>query len=128
MTTRETNNTFFYDLDSMSEEEPVLKPNKKKQIHNIVKKTLLVTNEVEKTQRIKQILYWERHFYLFNTVENIRVAELSEDSREIWAAAYAANPDSNTVELLLSYDSRKLIYLDSYLKALSCFTKQLSIN
>jgi len=130
MTTRETNNTFFYDLDSMSEHEPtVLKPNKKKQIHNIVKKTLLVTNEVEKTQRIKRILYWERHFYIFNTVENIRVAELSEDSREIWAAAYAANTakcDSNTVELLLSYDSRKLIYLDSYLKALSCSTKYIT--
>lgn len=122
-----TNNTFFYDLDSMSEHEPtVLKPNKKKQIHNIVKKTLLVTNEVEKTQRIKRILYWERHFYLFNTVENIRVAELSEDSREIWAAAYAANSDSTTVEVLLSYDSRKLIYLDSYLKALSCFKKYIT--
>jgi serine/threonine protein kinase len=125
-----TNNTFFYDLDSVSEHEPVSKPNKKKQIHNIVKKTLLVTNEVEKTQRIKQILYWERHFYLFNTVENIRIAELSEDSREIWSAAYAANTpakvSSNTVELLLSYDSRKLIYLDSYLKALSCSTKYIT--
>ena len=125
------NNTFFYDLDFFSEDkEPLLKSNKKKQIHNIVKKTLLVTNEVEKTQRVKRILYWERHFYLFNTVENIRVAELAEDSREIWAAAYAANTsaksDSNTVELLLSYDSRKLIYLDSYLKALSCFTKYIT--
>ena len=126
-----TDNTFFYDLDFALEHEPTnSKPNKKKQIHNIVKKTLLVTNEVEKTQRIKQILYWERHFYLFNTVENIRVAELSEDSREIWAAAYAANSsakcDSTTVELLLSYDSRKLIYLDSYLKALSCSTKYIT--
>jgi hypothetical protein len=125
-----TNNTFFYDLDSISEYEPVLNPNKRKQIHNIVKKTLLVTNEVEKTQRIKQILYWERHFHLFNTVENIRIAELSEDSREIWAAAYAANTSakvsSNTAELLLSYDSRKLIYLDSYLKALSCSTKYIT--
>ena len=124
-----TNNTFFYDLDFISEQEPpesVLKPNKKKQIHNIVKKTLLVTNEVEKTQRIKRILYWERYFYLFNTVENIRIAELSEDSREIWAAAYAANSDSTTVELLISYDSRKLIYLDSYLKALSCSTKYIT--
>jgi hypothetical protein len=132
MTTRETitNNTFFYDLDFALEQEPELKPNKKKQIHNIVKKTPLVTNEVEKTQRIKQILYWERHFYLFNTVENIRVAELAEDSREIWAAAYAVNSsakcDSTTVELLLSYDSRKLIYLDSYLKALSCFKKYIT--
>ena len=122
-----TNNTFFYDLDFALEHEPtVLKPNKKKQIHNIVKKTLLVTNEVEKTQRIKRILYWEQHFYLFNTVENIRVAELSEDSREIWAAAYAANCETNTVEVLLSYDSRKLIYLDSYLKALSCSTKYIT--
>jgi hypothetical protein len=122
-----TNNTFFYDLDFFSEhEEPDLKPNKKKQIHNIVKKTLLVTNEVEKTRRIKRILYWERHFYLFNTAENIRIAELSEDSREILAAAYAANRDSTTVELLLSYDSRKLIYLDSYLKALSCSTKYIT--
>jgi hypothetical protein len=126
-----TNNTFFYDLDFFSDhEELLLKPNKKKQIHNIVKKTLLITNEVEKTQRIKRILYWERHFYLFNTVENIRIAELSEDSREIWAAAYAANTSakvsSNTVELLLSYDSRKLIYLDSYLKALSCSTKYIT--
>ena len=124
--TETTNNTFFYDLDFALQQEPELKPNKKKQIHNIVKKTLLVTNEVEKTQRIKRILYWERHFYLFNTVENIRIAELSEDSREIWAAAYAANCDSNTVELLLSYDSRKLIYLDSYLKALSCFKKYIT--
>jgi hypothetical protein len=129
MTETITNNTFFYDLDSTSENESVLNPNKRKQIHNIVKKTLLVTNEVEKTQRIKQILYWERHFYLFNTVENIRIAELSEDSREIWTAAYAANTSkvsSNTLELLLSYDSRKLIYLDSYLKALSCSKKYIT--
>ena len=113
-------NTFFYDLDLIPREtntQSFLSNNtKKKQKYIVTKKTFLLTNELEKTVFIKRIPNWSRYFYLCNTVENIKIAELTEDNYQPYTV-------TNNAEVLLSYSQRKLIYLDSYLKALSCSKK-----
>ena len=114
-------NTFFYDLDLIPREtnntQSFLSNNtKKKQKYIVTKKTVLLTNELEKTVFIKRIPNWNRYFYLYNTVENIKIAELTEDNYQPYTV-------TNNAEVLLSYSQRKLIYLDSYLKALSCSKK-----
>ena len=113
-------NTFFYDLDLIPREtntQSFLSNNtKKKQKYIVTKKTVLLTNELEKTVFIKRIPNWSRYFYLYNTVENIKIAELTEDNYQPYTV-------TNNAEVLLSYSQRKLIYLDSYLKALSCSKK-----
>jgi len=115
-------NTFFYDLDLITREttdiqkQQFLSNNtKKKQKYILVNKTFLLMNELEKTIVIKRIPKWSRYFYLFNTVENTKIAELTEDNFQLRA--------TDNAEILVTYDSKKLIYLDSYLKALSCSTK-----
>ena len=114
-------NTFFYDLNLITREtnntQSFLSNNtKKKQKYIVTKKTFLLTNELEKTVFIKRIPNWSRYFYLYNTVENIKIAELTEDNYQPYTV-------TNNAEVLLSYSQRKLIYLDSYLKALSCSKK-----
>ena len=113
-------NTFFYDLDLIPREtntQSFLSNNtKKKQKYIVTKKTVLLTNELEKTVFIKRIPNWSRYFYLCNTVENIKIAELTEDNYQPYTV-------TNNAEVLVSYSQRKLIYLDSYLKALSCSKK-----
>lgn len=114
-------NTFFYDLDLITREannQSFFSNNtKKKQKYIVTKKTFLLTNELEKTVFIKRIPNWSRYFYLCDTVENIKIAELTEDNYQ----PYTNN--TNNTEVLISYSQRKLIYLDSYLKALSCSKK-----
>jgi len=115
-------NTFFYDLDLLTREisetqkQHFVSNNiKKKQKYILVKKTILLMNELEKTMVIKRIPKWSRYFYLLNTVENTKIAELTEDNYQLHA--------TNNAEILVTYDSKKLIYLVSYLKALSCSKK-----
>jgi len=117
-------NTFFYDLNLTTREmnsnninQFVSNTTKKNQKYIVTKKTILITNELEKTVFIKQIPKWYQYFYLFDTVENIKIAELTEDNYIPYA------DDTNNTEVLISYSSKKLIYLDSYLKALSSFKK-----
>ena len=110
-------NHFFYDLFLEEPEEPINTINtinKKKQIHHIVDNTFLITNEREKTRLLKQLPNWQQYFYLCNKAEPLRIAEVADD---FVPCAMKCN------EVLLSYDSRKLIYIDSYLKALRCSRK-----
>ena len=114
-------NNFFYDLFFLPNEndDSDEAPKKKKQIHNIVDKTFLLTNELEQTRLLKQLPNWQQYFYLFDTATPIRLAEVSEDLK-------VEQCKTKCNEVLLSYDSRKLIYIDSYLKALSCSRKYIS--
>lgn len=106
---------FFYDLTS-SEIEKTSGKIRKKYSHNIVSLTSRVKNEIIFVDQIKELIpNCERHFFLFNTVEKLKIASINDTMTRMDSATEIAD-DSN---ILLTYDYKKLIYLDSYLKNLS---------
>jgi uncharacterized protein (UPF0248 family) len=107
-------NPFFYP------ENNTRTPNKKykrqnKLVHHIVNHNLFVQNEIDNSEKIKQKDYdYERRFYLLNTSETLKIAEVDEITQfEI----------SNDKNVLLTFENEKLIYLDLYLKSLSSSRK-----
>jgi hypothetical protein len=114
---------FFYDF---AKDEKQLTTTKKEQnmIHHIVSLNFFSLNEIDNVDKIRQIdpLGYEYRYYIFNTFENLKIAEL--DSTEQSQAAVSIKRDiKNDTNILLTFDNCKLIYLDSNLKALSCSRK-----
>lgn len=131
---------FFHNL--VNEENCSLKNGDKsfrkreKITHNIVSPSLILDNEIRVTELIKDLIpEYESHFYLFIRNENLKTAAIN-DTMERLDSATELEPlslnKSYKKEVLLTYTSKKLVYLDSYLKRLSetnlrkCFCQLIS--
>jgi len=113
---------FFYDF---SKDETILtKKRSQKAIHHIVSLNFFSLNEIDNADKIKQInpLGYEYRYYIFNTFENLKIAEL-DSTVESQTAVSIKRDIKNDTNILLTFDNCKLIYLDSNLKALSCSRK-----
>jgi hypothetical protein len=110
------NTYFFYDLKS--ENNKTISSYKKKErfTHHIVSLTPRLENEIYIVDQIKYLIPdYDDHFYIFNTIEQLKIASIDEAMEHIESAKEIA-VDS---DLLQTYDYKKLIYADSYLKNLS---------
>lgn len=109
------NTYFFYDLKTHSN-KTVSSYKKKKFTHHIVSLTPRLENEIIIVNQIKYLIpEYDQHFYIFNTIERLKIASIDEEMEHIESAKEIA-VDS---DLLQTYDYKKLIYADSYLKNLS---------
>jgi hypothetical protein len=130
---------FFYNL--ANEEISPLK-NSDKSIrrreqftHNIVSPSPNLDNEIHVTELIKDLIpEYNNHFYLFVTVKNLKLAAI-DNTMERLDSATELEPlykSQNKKEVLVTYNAKKLVYLDSYLKKLSetnlrkCFCQLIS--
>jgi hypothetical protein len=112
---------FFYDL---SKDEKILTKREQNVIHHIVSLNFFSLNEIDNADKIRQInpLGYEYRYYIFNTFENLKIAEL-DSTVESQAAVSIKRDIKNDTNILLTFDKCKLIYLDSNLKALKCSRK-----
>ena len=113
---------FFYDFDK--EEKPLTKKMDQKVIHHIVSLNFFSLNEIDNADKIRQInpLGYEYRYYIFNTFENLKIAELDSTAQSQTAVSIKRDIKNDT-NILLTFDNCKLIYLVSNLKALSCSRK-----
>lgn len=113
---------FFYDFSK--EENTLTKKRDQKMIHHIVSLNFFSLNEIDNVDKIRQInpLGYEYRYYIFNTFENLKIAEL-ESTVESQTAVSIKRDIKNDTNILLTFDNCKLIYLDSNLKALNCSRK-----
>lgn len=108
---------FFYNLNA-NESKNQNKKQKQKFVHNIVSFSPRLENEILVTELIKDLIpEYTHHFYLFNTVQNLKMAALSDTMERLDSATDIKGP--NDKDFLVTYTAKKLVYLDSYLKKLS---------
>jgi len=109
------NTYFFYDLKT--ENNKTISSHKKKRFtHHIISLTPRLENEIIIVDQIKYLIPdYDEHFYIFNTIERLKIASIDEEMDHI-ESAKEISVDS---DLLQTYDYKKLIYADSYLKNLS---------
>ena len=104
--------------------------------HNIVSPSSKLDNEIRVTELIKDLIpEYNNHFYLFIRNENLKTAAINDTMERLDSATelepFSLNK-SYKKEVLLTYTSKKLVYLDSYLKRLSetnlrkCFCQLIS--
>jgi hypothetical protein len=109
------NTYFFYDLKT-DNNKTISSHKKKRFTHHIVSLTPRLENEIIIVDQIKYLIPdYDEHFYIFNTIERLKIASIDEEMEHIESAKEIA-VDS---DLLQTYDYKKLIYADSYLKNLS---------
>jgi len=90
-------------------------------IKQFVSLDFLGTNEINITNKIKSSLpqIWDKHFYLFDTIETIKIGALDDDSYHLQSVR-ELNDDGSA---LTWYKPRQLVYMDGYLLSLSCSRK-----
>jgi len=112
---------FFYDI---KEEKQLTTKREQKMIHHIVSLNFFSLNEIDNADKIRQIdpLGYEYRYYIFNTFENLKIAELDSTAQSQTAVSIKRDIKNDT-NILLTFDNYKLIYLDSTLKALCCSRK-----
>jgi hypothetical protein len=113
---------FFYDF--AKDEKTLTKKKDQKMIHHIVSLNFFSLNEIDNADKIRLInsFGYEYRYYIFNTFENLKIAEL-DSTVESQTAVSIKRDIKNDTNILLTFDNCKLIYLDSNLKALSCSRK-----
>ena len=111
------NTYFFYNLKTDNNKTISKFCKKKKRFtHHIISLTPRLENEIIIVDQIKYLIPdYDEHFYVFNTIERLKIASIDEEMEHIESAKEIA-VDS---DLLQTYDYKKLIYADSYLKNLS---------
>lgn len=113
------NKHVFFFFDQKKEEEN--EPNSQPLIKRFVSLDFLGLNEINITNKIKGQLpqLWDKHFYLFDAVENMKIAALNDDSYHLQSFKELKDDGS----ALTWYKPRQLVYMDGYLRSLSCSRK-----
>jgi hypothetical protein len=91
-------------------------------IKRFVSLDFLGLNEIAITNKIKGQISndkWRKHFYLFEDVQNMKIGILDADMTHIQSIRHLKDDGS----AIIRYKSRKLVYLDGYLRSLSCSRK-----
>ena len=110
------NTYFFYDLKTENNKSITKFGQRKRFTHHVVSLTPRLENEIIVVDQIKYLIPdYDEYFYVFNTIERLKIASIDEEMEHIESAKEIA-VDS---DLLQTYDYKKLIYADSYLKNLS---------
>ena len=113
--------TFFYPEHKSNNNNKSNNNKSNKLIHYMVDLDFLLQNEIENSKSIKQkIDDYDWRFFLFNTSESLRIAEIDSASEPQFARS---NNNNNNNNILLTFENRPIIYLDVYLKSLSCSRK-----
>ena len=103
---------FFHDL---TKSVSVDTDTEKDVVHHIVKPDFFITNEIRIADKIRDINSGQ--FYIFDTVEQLKIAETSDLNSNTNILK------STSAKLLLTFDKCELMYLDLHLKALSSSKK-----
>lgn len=109
---------FFYDL-SLNEGKNELENEKKEAfVNHIVKSNIFSINELKIANKIRNLnTNTNFRYYIFDSYEHLKIAEIGSINLD------PAIVKSNANQFLLTFKKRELIYLDSYLKALSTSKK-----
>jgi len=107
---------FFFDkeeLDENNSSRPLIK--------RFVSLDFLGINEINITNKIKSKLpeLWGKHFYLFDALETMKLGELADESYHLQSFKEIKDDGS----ALVWYKPRQLVYMDGYLRSLSCSRK-----
>jgi hypothetical protein len=110
---------FFFDQEKENEEVQTSKPNAL--IKRFVSLDFLGSNEISITNKIKDQLpqLWDKHFYLFDAVETMKIGTLDAESYHLQSVKELKDDGS----ALTWYKQRSLVYMDGYLRSLSCSRK-----
>ena len=92
------------------------KNNKNKNISKIVTSHFFTTNEILNVNKIKNIENYKSHYNVFNNTKKLTIAQYDEDT-------HAHLRDKKDNSILLQYNNIPILYLNSYLKALSSSRK-----
>jgi hypothetical protein len=113
---------FFFDQDESGKDESLIQTNKPSAlIKRFVSLDFLGTNEIDITNKIKGQLpqIWDKHFYLFDAVETMKIGTLEAESYHLQSVKELKDDGS----ALTWYKQRQLVYMDGYLRSLSCSRK-----
>ena len=102
----------------MEKRKPIVKKNA---IHKIRRIDFFLTNELTNVKKIKTINCYNNYYYVYETSSELKIAELDEDE-DINSDSYGREIKSDET-VLFKFADRELIYLKTYLKALSSSTK-----
>ena len=91
-----------------------------------VKLDVLGNNEIAVLKRIKLLPNYSKHFHVFESIESVKIASLDNSLQMQTLQSYNLQSHSlkkDNQNMLLRYTDQKLIYLDGYLRSLSCSRK-----
>ena len=110
---------FFFFQDELGKDYKTNKPSAL--IKRFVSLDFLGKNEISITNKIKDSLpqLWGKHFYLFDAVETMKIGTLDAESYHLQSVRELKD-DGSAVAL---YKPRSLVYIDGYLRSLSCSRK-----
>jgi len=107
---------FFYDFSLKNEIENDLE--NETLVNHIVKSNMFSLNELKNAKKFRNLnTNTNFRYYIFDSYERLKIAEIGSINLD------PAIVKSNANQFLLTFKKRKLIYLDSYLKALSTSKK-----
>ena len=104
---------FFHELTRTVNTDTDFK--KDELVHHIVQTDFFITNELSIADKIRDLNSGQ--FYIFDTVERLKIAETSHLNSNTNILK------STSTKLLLTFEKCELMYLDLYLKSLSCSKK-----
>ena len=110
---------FFLDEDNEKEEDNN-KDKSNKTVSKYVKTDFLGNNEIAVLQRIKHLFpNCCKYFHVCEAVEPVKIAELGTNIYNL----QSVNMLKDDHNMLLRYKDQRLVYLDGYLRSLSCSRK-----
>jgi hypothetical protein len=101
-------------------------------VSKYVKLNVLGTNEIAVLTRIKLLPNCSKHFHVFESIESVKFASIDNSlqvQKQIQSQTLQSynlqsyNLQKDNQNMLLRYADQKLIYLDGYLRSLSCSRK-----
>lgn len=105
---------FFYDLSKNDSKND----SKNTFVNHIVKSNIFSLNELKNANQIRNLnTNTNFRYYIFDSYQHLKIAEIGSINLD------PAIVKSNANQFLLTFKKRELIYLDSYLKALSSSKK-----
>ena len=114
-------NCVYFFLD----DEPNIKQNiKQNTVSRYVKLNVLGTNEISVLKRIKLLPNCSKHFHVFESIESVKFASIDNSlQKQMQVQMQTQTVKKDNQNMLLRYADQKLIYLDGYLRSLSCSRK-----
>jgi hypothetical protein len=115
---------FFHELTKSNDFVNDTKPQKDNAAaHHIVEPNFFVMNEIAVADKIRELNLQDglSRFYIFDTVESLKISENN---------SFNSNTNilkSKSARLLLTFEKCELMYLDLFLKALSCSKKYIKL-